>query len=78
MTVGPAFVRDGRLDLLAADPLGRAPHSEVYEGLEMAAEPGSASEEGLRLLASWAASEEAETAGENEGPAPCSARRTAG
>ncbi|CAL9658970.1 hypothetical protein SUDANB126_06922 [Streptomyces sp. enrichment culture] len=31
----------------------------AYEGLEMAAEPGSPSEEGLRLLASWAATPQA-------------------
>lgn len=47
----------------------------AYEGLDMAAEPGltltiytaepgSPSEEGLRLLASWAATQETETATE--------------
>jgi hypothetical protein len=30
----------------------------AYEGLELAAEPGTPSEEALRLLASWAASQE--------------------
>ncbi|MEE4591170.1 helix-turn-helix transcriptional regulator [Streptomyces sp. DSM 41524] len=47
ITAGPAIVSNGRMDILAAEP-----------GLSMTiytAEPGSSSEEGLRLLASWAA-----------------------
>lgn len=31
ITGGPAIVRNGRLDLLAANPLGRAMHSSLYE-----------------------------------------------
>ena len=51
MTSTPAYVRNGRLDILAAD-----------EGLRISAytaEPGSASEDALNLLASWAATLEA-------------------
>ncbi|MFH9347773.1 helix-turn-helix domain-containing protein [Kitasatospora sp. NPDC017646] len=32
ITAGPAFVRNGRLDLLAANPLARAFHAEIYDG----------------------------------------------
>jgi transcriptional regulator with XRE-family HTH domain len=31
ITGGPAIVRNGRMDLLAANPLGRAMHSSLYE-----------------------------------------------
>ncbi len=31
ITGGPAFVRNGRMDLLATNPLGRAMHSSLYE-----------------------------------------------
>ncbi|MET8567617.1 helix-turn-helix transcriptional regulator [Streptomyces sp. NPDC004783] len=130
VTAGPAFVRNGRMDVVAANRLARALYSDVYatpgnqanlarftfldpasrrfypdweqaadvavailrteagrnpydkdlhdlvgelstEGLEMAAEPGltltihtaepgSSSEEGLRLLATWAATQDAD------------------
>lgn len=30
ITAGPALVRDGRMDLLAVNPLGRAMHSPMY------------------------------------------------
>lgn len=94
ITAGPAFVRNGRMDILASNRLadvavailrteaGRNPYDKdkdphdlvgeltlAYEGLELAAEPGltltvyaaepgSPSEEALRLLASWAATDE--------------------
>jgi hypothetical protein len=31
MTAGPALVRNGRMDLLAVNPLGRALHSSLYD-----------------------------------------------
>lgn len=34
VTAGPAFVRNGRMDLLAANPLARAFYDEVYAGPE--------------------------------------------
>nr|WP_234344119.1 helix-turn-helix domain-containing protein [Streptomyces sp. NRRL F-5123] len=49
VTAGPAFVRNGRMDILAANHLARAFYT---------AEPGSPSEESLRLLASWAATQD--------------------
>ncbi len=65
--VGGAEAVDG----LVAFGLGAVELTVAYEGLEMAAEPGltltiytaepgSPSEEGLRLLASWAATQETE------------------
>ncbi|MEV0352514.1 hypothetical protein AB0H88_42740 [Nonomuraea sp. NPDC050680] len=52
VTDGCTFVRNGRMDVLAANRLARA----FY-----AAEPSSPSEEALRLLASWAASQETDS-----------------
>jgi hypothetical protein len=52
-TDAPAFVRNGHLDILAANGLGRALYSPVF------------ADDGLKLLASWAAtldqSDQAET-----------------
>ncbi|GII05917.1 hypothetical protein [Planobispora takensis] len=54
--------RNGRGDILATDALGRALYAPMIEAA-CGAEPGSDSEAGLRLLASWAA-----TAGQTGGP----------
>jgi MmyB-like transcription regulator ligand binding domain len=62
MASTPAFVRNGRLDVLAINPLGRALYVPVFDGPTRpascpaySAEPGSPSEDALKLLASWAA-----------------------
>jgi hypothetical protein len=63
ITAGPAIVRNGRMDLLATNHLGRAMHSSLYDRnpsgppnfARYAAELSSATEHALVLLASWAA-----------------------
>ena len=96
MTGTPAFVRNGRLDVLAINPLGRALYQTgtkhfrhpVVGFLDVAfdamplparedqhltmtcytAEPGSPSDDALKLLASWAATSSPDldaTAGEH-------------
>jgi hypothetical protein len=76
ITTAPAIIGNNRMDLLAANHLGRAMYHDVYADptnppnlraepdLTMtiyAAEPGSPSQDALGLLASWAASQEVST-----------------
>ncbi len=68
MTNTPALVQDGRLYLVAVNRRGHALYSPIFDdvmdlavdpGLKLvayAAERGSTTEDGLDLLASWAAS----------------------
>ena len=48
----PAYVRNNRMDVLAANRLGRALFADVYT---YTVEPHSASEQALNFLASWSA-----------------------
>jgi hypothetical protein len=59
ITDAPADLRNGRRDILAANRLGHEVLALAADpGLSLVvygAEPGSASQDGLKLLASWAA-----------------------
>jgi hypothetical protein len=49
------MVRNGRMDILGANRLGRALYSGMYTMFAFTAEPGSKSDEALKLLTSWTA-----------------------